>query len=220
LYGISGAQFDAMPQSVFKTAVAKVLSAYYVKPSDITITSYSNGRRMLHDENQSRILTGQQQMQVSYLINFFAEPAGYSTSSSAAAAAIAMLTAAVQSSTFNSALTAAATNAGVTLMVPVTTSPTIIIINTSPLSSDSKLSIDEGAAIGGALGGFFGVVLVVLTVVLIYKCVYSKYPWQGKSVKETESSGNFTAVSQNANVDNSEDVREVTHSINGHSVQV
>ena len=61
---------------------------------------------------------------------------------------------------------------------------------------------------------------MVLTGVLIYKYVYSKYPWEGKSVKGTEKSGTFTVVSQNANADNSEDVREVTHSINGHSVQV
>jgi len=43
---------------------------------------------------------------------------------------------------------------------------------------------------------------------------------EGKSVKETEKFGTFTAVSQNANADNSEDVREVTHSISGHSAQV
>ena len=152
-----------MPQSVFKTAVAKVLSAYAVKPSDVTITSYSNGRRMLHDENQSRILTGQ--LQVSYIINFITLSGDCTSSSSAAAAANSTLTAAVQSSIFNSALNAAATSAGITLMVSVTTSPTIIIIDTSPC--DSKPSIDEGAAIGGALGGFFGVVLVVLTVVLL-----------------------------------------------------
>jgi len=214
LYGISAAQFDAMPQSVFKTAVAKVLSSYGVKSDDVTITSYSNGRRMLHDENQSRILTGQ--LQVWYIINFIAQSGGYTSSSSAAAAATSTLTAAVQSTTFDNALSAAASSAGVTLTI--TSSSTITIIDTSP--SDSKPSIDEGAAIGGALGGFFGVVLVVLTVVLIYKYVYSMYPWEGKSVKGTEKSGTFTAVSQNANAGNSEDVREVTHSINGHSSQV
>ena len=64
-----------MAQSVFKTAVAKVLSSYGVKSSDVTITSYSNGRRVLHDENQSRILTGQ--LQVSYIINFIAQSGGY-----------------------------------------------------------------------------------------------------------------------------------------------
>jgi hypothetical protein len=218
LYGISAAQFDAMPQSVFKTAVAKVLSSYGVKSDDVPITSYSNGRRVLHDENQSRILTGQ--LQVSYIINFIAQSGGYTSSSSAAAAATSTLTAAVQSSTFNNALSAAATSAGITLMVGVTSSSTIAIIDTSPSSSDSKPSIDEGAAIGGAIGGFFGVVLVVLTVVLTYKYVYSKYPWEGKSVKGTEKSGTFTVVSQNANADNREDARVVTHSANGHPTQV
>jgi len=216
LYGITAAQFDAMAQSVFKTAVAKVLSSYGVKSSDVTITSYSNGRRMLHDENQSRILAGQ--LQVSYIINFIAQSGGYASSSSAAAAATSTLTAAVQSTTFNNALSAAALSAGVSLTI--TSSSTITVTDTSPSSSDSKPSIDEGAAIGGAIGGFFGVVLVVLTVVLTYKYVYSKYPWEGKSVKGTEKSGTFTAVSQNANADNREDVRVVTHSVNGHSTQV
>ena len=214
LYGISAAQFDSMAQSVFKIAVAKVLSSYGVTEKDIGITSYSNGRRMLHEENQSRILAGQ--LQVSYLINFIAQSGGYTSSSSAAAAAISTLTAAVQSSTFNNALSAAATNAGITLMLTVTSSTTITITDTSP-SSDSKPSIDKEAAIGGALGGFFGVLLVVAAGVVIYKSVYSKYPWERKSVKETEKSGNFTVVNQNP--DNTEDGR-VAHSINGHSVQV
>jgi hypothetical protein len=69
LYGISAAEFDDMAQGVFKEAVSNTLGVYYVKKEDIIIKSYS--RRMLHDESQSRILSGQ--LQVSYLINFFAQ---------------------------------------------------------------------------------------------------------------------------------------------------
>jgi len=205
LFGISALNFDVKAQSVFKRAVAKVLLAYAVKTSDVSITSYSDARRLLHDENQSRILTGT--LQVSYIINFFC-PSKWSSSSSAAAAAIRTLTTAVQTSTFNIALKAAALSANNIQMQSVTSSSTITITDTSPSGSASKPSIDKGAAIGGALGGFFGAVIVTLVGVYVYKSVYSKYPW------EREKSG-FSAVSRNAN--NTEDVQV---SVNHNSVEI
>lgn len=145
LSAISEASFDNSAQSVFKTAVAQVLSAYRVKSSDVTITSYSNDRRVLTLEYQSRSLSGA--MQNSYTVNFVAQSAGYTSSSTAFAAAKSTLTAAVQSSTFNNALISAAVILGNIPMQSVTSSSTISITNTTPSGSASKTSIDERTAV-------------------------------------------------------------------------
>lgn len=156
LSGVSAANFDTSAQNVFKTAVAQVLSAYGVQSSDVIITSFSNARRILN-EIQSRILSGA--LQVSYTVNLVAQSAGFTSSSSAATAVTSTLTAAVQSSTFNTALNAAAVSSGNTQMQSVTSSSTISVSDTTPSGAPTKAptapsGISVGAIIGIAVGVF------------------------------------------------------------------